>query len=177
MRLRTARLELVASTLETASWELSDPKHLAAWLAVPDPGSWPPPLNDEASQRWNFELLRGDPEAVGWGFWYVVRTEPDRALIGNGGFKGRPSNGSCEIGYSLLPEFQGRGYATEAAQAWIAWAFTHPDVTHVIAETLPQLITSIRVMEKCGMEFASDGKLEEGERTVRCALSRDDHLR
>lgn len=172
LRLRTARLELIASTVESAAWELSDLGRFAAWLAVPVPENWPPPLNDEASQRWYLDLLRNDPGAVGWGGWLIVRSGPPRVLIGNGGFKGRPSNGSCEIGYSLLPTVQGQGYATETAQAWIAWAFGHSDVERVTAETLPDLVASIRVMEKCGMHFAGEGNPEEGQQTVRYAIER-----
>lgn len=145
---------------------------LAVLLRVPPPATWPPPLNDEASQRWFLDMLRRDPQAVGWGLWYVVATDPDRLLIGNIGFKGRPSDGRCEIGYSLLPQFQSRGYATEAARALIAWAFGHADVEQVAAETLPELVASIRVMEKCGMRFVGEGNPEEGQRTVRYVVTR-----
>jgi RimJ/RimL family protein N-acetyltransferase len=177
MRVQTSRLELIASTAESAEWELHSPSQLASWLAAACPDRWPPPLNDEASQRWNLELLRSNPRAAGWGAWYVVCTVPRRELIGNGGFKGPPSAGWCEIGYSLLPQFQAHGYATEAARAWIAWALSHPDVDGVTAETLPDLVASIRVMEKCGMQFLGEGHPEEGLRTVRYGISREERDR
>jgi RimJ/RimL family protein N-acetyltransferase len=170
--LRTARLELAASTSESAATENRSVGDLATLLAVPPPESWPPPLNDDASQQWNLDMLRRDPDAVGWGMWYIVAVAPHRVLVGNIGFKGRPSQGSCEIGYSVLPQFQSRGYATEAARALIAWAFSHSDVERVSAETLPELAASIRVMEKCGMHFVGDGKPEEGLRTIRYAALR-----
>lgn len=172
--LRTRRLELVASTVHSAAIEMRGVDDLAALLDVPCPEAWPPPLNDEDSQQWNLEMLRNDHEAVGWGMWHIIAVDPDRTLVGNIGFKGRPSNGSCEIGYSLLPQFQSRGYATEAAHALIAWAFTHSDVERVTAETLPELAASIRVMEKCGMRFIGEGSPEERQRTVRYALARAD---
>jgi|SRR5579872_691879 len=50
LRLFTTRLELVAATLELAQAEMSDLSALAELLDVPQPGSWPPPLNDEHSQ-------------------------------------------------------------------------------------------------------------------------------
>jgi RimJ/RimL family protein N-acetyltransferase len=53
-----------------------------------------------------------------------------------------------ELGYSVLEEFQRRGYATEAAGALTAWAFAHTEVCRVIAEALPQRAASIRVLEK-----------------------------
>jgi ribosomal-protein-alanine N-acetyltransferase len=168
----TTRLELIAATAETMSLELHDVEQFATALSVPVPSSWPPPLNDEGSQRWYLEMLQRHASAVGWALWYLIRREPTRELIGVAGFKGRPADRSCEIGYSVLPSFHGRGYATEASRELIRWAFSHGDVDRVTSETLPDLIDSIRVMEKCGMWFIGDGNPEEGQRTVRYAVDR-----
>jgi [ribosomal protein S5]-alanine N-acetyltransferase len=168
----TTRLELIAATAETVSLELRNVEQFATALGVPVPASWPPPLNDEGSQRWYLEMLQRPASAVGWALWYLIRREPTRELVGVAGFKGRPVDGSCEIGYSLLPSFQGSGYATEASRELIRWAFSHRDVERVTSETLPDLLDSIRVMEKCGMRFIGDGNPEEGQRTVRYAVDR-----
>ena len=53
-----------------------------------------------------------------------------------------------------------------------AWAFEHPEIEQVTAETLPGLAGSIRVMEKCGMRFVGEGTPEGDVRTVRYAVSR-----
>ena len=174
LRIRTARLELIAATLELTDLELRGVGNLIGELNCDPPEDWPPPLNDENSQRWFLGMLEREPAAAGWGLWYIVRDEPGapRVLIGNGGFKGRPAEGSCEIGYSLLPAHQRRGYATETARALVNWAFEHPEVHRVLAETLPELTSSIRVMEKCGMRFVGDGVAEEGQRTVRYQIAR-----
>jgi RimJ/RimL family protein N-acetyltransferase len=163
---------LIAATAETVSLELQNVQQFATALGVPVPSSWPPPLNDEGSQRWYLEMLERDPTAVGWGLWYLIRREPARELVGVAGFKGRPAEGSCELGYSVLPSFHGDGYATEASRGLIRWAFSHSDVERVTSETLPDLVGSIRVMEKCGMRFIGDGNQEEGQRTVRYAVDR-----
>ena len=171
--LRTTRLELIAATAETTSLELTNVSQLAAVLSVGAPTNWPPPLNDETSQRWYLEMLQRDADAVGWGLWYLIAFTSKREIVGVAGFKGRPAGGSCEIGYSILPPFQGCGYATEAARRLIAWAFTHPEVQRVIAETLPDLPASIRVMEHCNMRFVGAGRPEEAQATIRYAISRD----
>src|SRR3954464_491660 len=142
LTLRTTRLELIAATAETVSVELHNVEQFATALAVPVPSSWPPPLNDEGSQRWYLEMLQRHPDAVGWALWYLIRREPTRELVGVAGFKGRPTGGSCEIGYSLLPSFQGNGYATEASRELIRWAFSHRDVEQVTSETLRDLLDS-----------------------------------
>ena len=104
--LRTPRLELIAATAELISLEIHDLGRLATALDTTVPDIWPPPLNDEGSERW------------------------------------------------ALPAFQACGYATEASRRLIAWAFSHAEVDGVIAETMPDLRPSIRVMEKCGMQPA-----------------------
>src|SRR3954462_5275869 len=172
----TTRLELIAATAETVSLELRNVVQFATALGVPVPASWPPPLNDEGSQRWYLEMLQRPASAVGWALWYLIRREPTRELVGVAGFKGRPVDGSCEIGFSLLPSFQGNGYATEASRELIRWAFSHHDVERVTSETLPDRPDSIRVMEKCGMRFIGDGNPEEGQRTVRYAVDRAEEI-
>jgi RimJ/RimL family protein N-acetyltransferase len=172
LQLRTSRLELIAATAETVALELQNEGRFVAALHVPAPSRWPPPLNDEGSQRWYLDLLQRDPGAVGWALWYLIRHDLQRALVGVAGFKGPPSGGACEIGYSILPTCQGNGYATDASRELIRWAFTHDEVDQVTAETLPHLGDSIRVMEKSGMKFVGSGHPEDGQRTVRYAISR-----
>ena len=161
---RTDRLELVAGNAEMAQAELHDTKKLSSLLEADVPDNWPPPLNDEQSAKWFAEYLMQDPDAVGWVAWYFILTGQDgrRSAIGNGGFRGKPdSSGTVEIGYSVMEEHQQKGYASEAVRALLAWAFSHPDVKRVIAQTLPDLRPSIRVLEKSGFTFAGKG-LEEG---------------
>lgn len=171
LTLRTPRLELIAATAESTTLEMQNVAALASALDVVPPVSWPPPLHDTDSQTWYLDLLQQD-DAVGWGLWYVVVPQDERQLAGTVGFKGKPRDGSCEIGYSLLLGFQGFGYATEAARRLIDWAFGHPDVEQLIAETLPDLARSIHVMEKCGMRFVGEGAPEGDVRTVKYAVSR-----
>ena len=171
LRLTTARLELVAGTIELARAEINDLAVFARLLGVPEPKIWPPPLNDENSQRYFLATVeQAGPEDAGWNLWFCIRREP-RELVGGAGFKGSPKVGVVEIGYSMLEAQQRQGYCTEAVRALIRWAFSHPEIKLVIAHTLPELRPSIRVMEKCGFVFAGHGPLEEGTETVRYELT------
>jgi RimJ/RimL family protein N-acetyltransferase len=76
-----------------------------------------------------------------------------------------------EIGYSMLRQYRGMGLATEAAMRLIGWAFTHREVLEVSAETLPHLKSSIRVLEKNGMQLTGPGS-EQG--VIRYAVARPD---
>jgi len=72
---------------------------------------------------------------------------------------------AVEIGYGILPSYEGNGYMTEAVQGMIRWAFAQQDVNFVEAETDPDNRASQRILEKCG--FVPNGKTgEEGSRFV-----------
>jgi ribosomal-protein-alanine N-acetyltransferase len=77
-----------------------------------------------------------------------------------------------EIGYSIVPEVHRRGIATEAIKLLIGYAFTNPDVRRVKAETLPRLIPSIGVLEKCGFRQTVEGFDPEEGKTLHFALDR-----
>jgi [ribosomal protein S5]-alanine N-acetyltransferase len=56
-----------------------------------------------------------------------------------------------EIGYSIVPAYQGNGYASEATQAMVNWAFGHESVRRVTANCLNDNRASIRVLQTVGM--------------------------
>ena len=176
IQLQTARLLLVASTAEIARAEATDPEELGRLLGAEIHPSWPPGENDQAGRDFLWRRLREHPEAVGFLGWsWLVRPErPGERpiLIGGGGFKGPPgADGTIEIGYSIVEEYYGRGLATEAIGATLAWAFGDPRVRRVIAETLPELRASQRVLEKNGFERSSEAASDPG--ALRFALTRE----
>jgi len=171
LHLRTERLQLVAATPELVRAERSGGKHLEKLLGAHVPPSWPPPLNDSTTLRWTIDYLAAHPDAVGWVCWYFLHREhAELRAVGQGGFCGLPTaDGTVEIGYSIVPECHRFGFAPEAVRALVAWAFGHAHVQRVIAHTLPTLMPSIRVLEKCG--FHADGAGAEPG-TLRYAMER-----
>lgn len=168
----TDRLELVAANVELAQAEINDLWHFADLLHVPKPQVWPPPLNDENSQRYLLNSLRNAaPDHAGWFLWFCILRQR-RSLLGVAGFKGVPIDGVVEIGYSMLEAHQRNGYCTEAVRALLDWAFAHPEIRMVIGHTLLELTPSIRVMEKCGFAFSGEGPVEDGMKTIRYELLR-----
>jgi len=157
MTLATSRLDLVAATPEIADAEAAGDPHWWRRLRASPPIGWPPPLNDASSLRWFADAIACDPEGVGWYTWYVLEREAGapRRLIGNAGFTGRPdASGSAEIGYAILPPHQRRGYGTELVEALVDWAFGHEHVKRVMAETYPDFVASVRILEKNGFALA-----------------------
>jgi RimJ/RimL family protein N-acetyltransferase len=167
----TIRLILVAADRDIARAAWMDVDYLEILLDARIPPTWPPPLMDD-TLAFTAETLDAHPDQAGWWAWYFVRRS-DRMLVGAGGLKGPPlADGTVEIGYSLFEEFHRQGYGTEAAGGLIEWAFSHPGVTRVVAETYPELTGSIRVMEKNGLRFIGAGS---EDRVIRFELPRGIH--
>jgi [ribosomal protein S5]-alanine N-acetyltransferase len=94
-----------------------------------------------------------------WHPWlpYLFIFRPDQVLVGLGGFKSVPdAKRTVEIGYSVAPSYQSKGFATSAAGQLIAIAFESNLVDCVCAHTLAEPNASTRVLEKCGMTQVSE---------------------
>jgi len=111
-------------------------------------------------QSWS-RLLRyaGHWTLLGYGYWVVEELATGR-FLGEAGFADyhrqiEPSlEGVPELGWALTPGAQGRGYATEAVRAAIAWGQEH---LHAFKRTAciiaPENLASIRVAEKAGFQL------------------------
>ena len=65
--------------------------------------------------------------------------------------------GEFEIGYRLLPEFWGKGYATEGAKRLIQYGIEDLKAPCIVAVTLPDNDASGNVLMKLGLEFIKIG--------------------
>lgn len=75
-------------------------------------------------------------------------------IIGSACFKGPPDeSGMVEVGYEVDRTYRNQGYASEAVQALIQWAFTFDSVKGVIASVEPDNLASKGVLNKMGMCF------------------------
>ena len=91
-----------------------------------------------------------------WHGYVAIEAEENR-LVGICGFAGNPTDsGDVEIAYGTVPAFEGRGYATQMAQALQELAFQSPMIRRVIAHTLPEANASTRVLKKAGLSFAGE---------------------
>ena len=92
---------------------------------------YPAPFDRNGVAAW-IEWARGSYRENGFGLWAVVRRS-DGLFIGDCGPMLQPVEDRLipEVGYHVVPSEQGRGYATEAARACVAWVFanTRFDVT------------------------------------------------
>jgi ribosomal-protein-alanine N-acetyltransferase len=57
-----------------------------------------------------------------------------------------------EIGYSILPEWQRRGFATELVKMLVTHASSIKNISKILAHTSAENIASIKVLTACGFE-------------------------
>ena len=154
---------MIAATLEHVRTELEAPEQLSTLLDAQVSSAWPTGEYDrEAMEFFRARLEEGGKAVEGWYGWYVVRkadAHNPRALIGAGGYLGPPdADGTVEVGYSILPEWQRRGYASEIVQVLVQHAFTFAQVKRVIAHTRETNQASIGVLMRCGFLAAGAGQ-------------------
>jgi ribosomal-protein-alanine N-acetyltransferase len=157
----TPRLALIAITPAMLQSEQANNNTLESLTGCSIPANWPPADWEPhvlAMLLAQYELY---PQQVDW-HRYVALLNPDgtRTLIGTMGAFWRDSSADeCEIGYTILPPYDGGGLATEGTRALITLIRENSQIRSLIAHTFPRLKASIRIMEKCG--FVYDGVGEE----------------
>jgi RimJ/RimL family protein N-acetyltransferase len=114
-----------------------------------------------AEEVWH-RLLRyqGLWAMLGFGYWAIEEKSTQR-FIGDMGFADfkrdlTPSfNGAPEMGWILSPATHGKGYATEAVKAALAWGKTHITATSYVCMIEPENLPSLSVAGKSGFaEYA-----------------------
>ena len=158
--INTPRLKLIPATSSLVQAELKGQAIFCQLLGAQIPENWPPELIVGALPHF-LKQLEQNPELIGWLSWYWIlmgKAGEESVLIGSGGFKDRPQpDGTVEVGYSVLSQHQGCGYASEAIGGLLCWVFSHDEVARVIAETLPENRPSIRVLGKLRFDFVGQG--------------------
>lgn len=92
-----------------------------------------------------------------WTLGFDILDRGTDAVVGTCGFKGPPgADGVVEIAYGVTPDQQGKGYATEAAEALVAYAFGGKHVRLVRAHTLAATNASTLVLTKCRFRFVGE---------------------
>lgn len=140
--------------LEVRPWREEDLPAFAALNSDPRVMEFLPKLLDRSESDAAAMRIADHFERHGFGLWAVeIRGVADFA-----GFVGLniPTFSAhftpcVEIGWRLAADHWGRGYATEAAQAALDFAFNQLQVDEVVALTVPANFRSRRVMERLAM--------------------------
>ena len=120
---------------------------------------FPKPYSQAESLRL-YQGIQDEVKAYGYSLW-AVEEKSSQEFIGLVGlhrsdlqiFAGKEA---VEIGWRLRKEFWNRGYATEAAQACLDFAFQQAGLSEVYSFTSLLNLPSQKVMQKLGMEFVKE---------------------
>lgn len=102
----------------------------------------------------------------GFGFWLVEEKESG-APAGVCGLVKRETLPGVDIGYSFLPAFRSKGYASESAAAVMRHAREAFGLRRLYAIVNPDNAVSIRVLEKLGMRFERMVRLAPDEPEIK----------
>lgn len=112
-----------------------------------------PPLETDEKAIALIDWLNGhfiNQVAARWG----ITVQGEDSVIGTIGFHHWDrEHRHADLGYDLLPEYWGRGYATEAACAVVGWCFDKLDLNRMQADCTVGNERSERVMRKLGFQY------------------------
>jgi RimJ/RimL family protein N-acetyltransferase len=92
---------------------------------------------------------------MGFGYW-AIEEKATGSFVGEVGFADFKRDVAAsmqnvpELGWALTPRFHGKGYATEAVLAALAWGDAHLEAERTVCMISCDNTASIRVAHKCG---------------------------
>ena len=122
--------------------------------------SWDTPYSREEGERAIREIMQEHPDTAGQWFQFAAALRPAGQLIGD--CAARPDADDprqCEIGFTIASEYQGHGYATEAARLLVGYLFTARGKHRIAASCDARNAASAAVLERLGMR--REGHLRE----------------
>ena len=150
--LETARLVLV--TLLPAEIEAliaGDADRASEQTGAMFPTGWPNDRDARDGLSSHLRALQSDPNQRAWRIRVIVERASNH-VVGSINLKGPPSDeGDVEIGWGLIEEARGCGYAFEAASAVMAWAGRQSGVTSISATVPDDNDRSQRLAARLGL--------------------------
>jgi RimJ/RimL family protein N-acetyltransferase len=155
-QIRTARLLL-------RRWTDDDVAPFARMSADPRVMEYFPALLSREESEASVRRIRARFDEHGFGLW-AVEIPGEAPFIGFTGLMPPRFEAhftpAIEIGWRLAFEHWGRGYATEAARAALAFGFDSLGLGEIVSFTAPSNLRSRRVMEKLGMQHDVHGDFD-----------------
>lgn len=146
--LQTERIDLYLTSLTDAPFTLKL-LNSPTWLKfIGDRGV----KNLEDAEKYIQDRIIGHYNENGFST-YLMRIRETNIPIGFCGLVNRAELDCPDIGFSVLPEFAGKGYTSEAAQLVLEYARDELMFNKISAITLEENLPSRRVIEKIGLTF------------------------
>ena len=160
--LQTDRLDLLMLTREDLAVGLLSLPNLAKRLNLTLVPNLLTGVVRSAVEKKLLKMEGVPPDEAPWFTYWLIVIRAESIGAGTVGFKGLPNAlGEVEIGYGIDPQYQNKGYMTEAVKSMVTWAFKDPNCKVVTAIlSAPGNFASHRVLEKSGFHkyyHAADG--------------------
>lgn len=157
-RITTSRLYLIPFTIDICEKVLNHNYTVLTNMGIALGAGWPDEDTLDTLPR-IISNLRLVTEPTGFESWMIIEKETN-AVIGDAGFKGRPDwRGAVDLGYGIISSARRQGYATEAAQGLIGWAFKQSGLKRITARCEASNAGSIKVIQ--GLGFIDRGIRED----------------
>lgn len=117
---------------------------------------------EEAAKLYIENSLQKSYAQHGYGLWLMQLKETSKA-IGMCGLVNRASLEDIDIGFALLPAYEKKGYALEAAQATMNYANSDLNIAKIVAITDKNNVGSKKLLNKIGLHFEKELKLSEND--------------
>lgn len=105
-------------------------------------------------------------EKLGYGNYVITRRE-DGQKLGSVGVFERDGLDIHDIGFSFLPEYEGKGYGFEAAAALLEVTFNEFGLQKISAITTHGNISSQKLIEKLGLKYIKTVRLPNDDEELR----------
>lgn len=92
---------------------------------------------------------------------YLVELKASKISIGLCGLLKRDALEDIDIGFAFHPDYQGVGYAREAANACVDYAREHIGLERIVAITMPTNKSSIKLLGLLGMQYERDLTIDD----------------
>jgi|GEM_PF-217970 ribosomal-protein-alanine N-acetyltransferase len=124
-----------------------------------------PPKSRQESHEFLLQNLAMYEQLPFMGRWAMV-DKSSREVIGTFAVFPIDNSSDIQLGYSLLPEHWGKGYATESVLAGRQYAFDNLCTSEIYGITEPANTVSQKILLKCGFTQVSD-KIDFGKKLYR----------
>jgi RimJ/RimL family protein N-acetyltransferase len=132
--------------------DAGDADALAAYRSDPEIAryqSWDTPFSVDDARSLISDFAGADLDCPGWFQWAVERVH-EPGIVGDVGVNLLDDGKQAEIGYTIAPAFQGRGYATEAIARMVEHLLVDRRLHRVSAECDTRNEASVRLLERVG---------------------------
>jgi len=127
-----------------------------AWFSDPEVMRFIPTGPDQSMGESKQRLARYIEHQARYGFSkWIIRERLSGQAIGDSGLLVLEDLGKIDLGFRFARSHWGRGFATEAASAWVRAAFVDFDLDRLTAFAHPENLASLRVLQK--LHFRSMG--------------------